>query len=124
MNASLLKELKTQLSEEKTKLETELGKFAHRNPQAIEVDFDANFPNLGDKEDENASEVATYSDNLSLEDELEKQLRDVLSALKMIDDGTYGTCKYCKQEIAEARLRARPTSSSCIDCKKTLTQEV
>ncbi len=123
MKSSLIEEMKTLLLAEKAKLETELNKFAHRNPQAAEVDFDANFPNLGDKEDENASEVATYSDNLSLEGELEKQLRDVLSALKMMDAGTYGVCKYCKQEISEARLRARPTSSSCIDCKKTLTQE-
>ena len=123
MNPTFVEEMKALLLEEKSKLEMELGKFAHRNPKAVVVDFDANFPNLGDKEDENASEVATYSDNLSLEDELEKQLRDVLSALKAVEAGNYGICKYCKQEIAEARLRARPTSSSCIDCKKTLTQE-
>lgn len=123
MNANFITEMQAQLQEEKSKLETELGRFSHRNLQAAEVDFDANFPNLGDKEDENASEVATYSDNLSLENELEKQLRDVLSALKSIEAGNYGICKYCKQEISEARLRARPTSSSCIDCKKTLTQE-
>ena len=124
MKATFVEEMKALLLEEKAKLETELSRFAHRNPKAGEEDFDTNFPNLGDKEDENAAEVATYSDNLSLEDELEKQLRDILSALKMVDAGTYGFCKYCKQEIAEARLRARPTSSSCIDCKKTLTQEV
>ena len=82
------------------------------------------FPNLGEKEDENASEVAQFSDNLSLEDELEKALRDVESALKMIEKGTYGTCKYCGQQIDERRLVARPTSTSCIQCKKTLTQEV
>ena len=123
MNPTFVEEMKALLLVEKAKLETELNRFAHRNPKAVQVDFDANFPNLGDKEDENASEVATYSDNLSLEDELEKQLRDVLSALKAVEAGNYGICKYCKQEIAEARLHARPTSSSCIDCKKTLTQE-
>lgn len=124
MNPAVLEELKTALHSEKAKLEQELSRFSHRNPQASTVDFDANFPNLGDKEDENAAEVATFSDNLSLEGELERALRDVLKALKMIEDGSYGTCKYCKQEISEARLRARPTSSSCIDCKKTLTQEM
>ena len=124
MDNTFVAEMKGLLLEERAKLEGELSKFAHRNPKAIEEDYDSNFPNLGDKEDENAAEVAAYSDNLSLEGELEKQLRDVLSALKMIEDGSYGTCKYCKQEISEARLRARPTSSSCIECKKTLTQEV
>ena len=116
--------MKTQILEEKTRLEQELSKFAHRNPKAADADFDTDFPNRGEKDDDNASEVAQSSDNLSLEGELEKALRDVDSALKAIDDGKYGTCKYCKQDIDEKRLQARPTSSSCIKCKKTLTQEV
>lgn len=116
--------VRQRLLAEKTRLEQELSQFAHRNPKAAETDFNTNFPNLGDKEDENASEVAQYSNNLSLEGELEKALRDVESALKQLDKGVYGICKYCKQEIDEKRLIARPTSSSCIKCKKTLTQEV
>lgn len=114
----------TSLLAEKNRLEKELSKFAHRNPLAQITDFDADFPNLGDKEDENASEVAQFSNNLSLEGELEKELRDVEVALKLIEKGEYGKCKYCHQEIDEKRLQARPTSTSCIQCKKTLTQEV
>ncbi len=116
--------IKSELEREKTRLEMELSRFSHRNSKATEADFQADFPNIGDKEDENASEVAQFSDNLSLEDELEKALRDVESALKLMDQGKYGTCKYCGQMIDERRLIARPTSSSCIQCKKTLTQEV
>ena len=124
MESDLVQKMKALLEGEKARLEKELGNFAHRNPKTSEIDFDSDFPNLGEKEDENASEVAQFSDNLSLEDELEKALRDVESALKMIDKGTYGTCKYCGQLIDERRLVARPTSTSCIQCKKTLTQEV
>ncbi|MEK7614970.1 MAG: TraR/DksA C4-type zinc finger protein [Patescibacteria group bacterium] len=116
--------MKTRLKEEKGRLETELSKFAHRNPKATESEFNTDFPNMGDKEDENASEVARYSDNLSLEDELEKALRDVEKAEELIEKGKYGVCKYCGQQIDERRLEARPTSTSCIQCKKTLTQEV
>lgn len=111
MRSDFIKKMKDLLETEKTRLEKELGD-------------NANFPNLGEKDDENASEVAQFSDNLSLEDELEKALRDVESALKMLDDGTYGTCKYCGSQIDERRILARPTSTSCIQCKKTLTQEV
>ena len=113
-----------QLEEEKKRIEKELSQFAHRNSNTTIAEFETNFPNMGDKEDENASEVAQFSDNLSLEDELEKGLRDIESALELIKKGTYGTCKYCGQQIDERRLMARPTSSSCIQCKKTLTQEV
>ena len=60
----------------------------------------------------------------SLEDTLKKLLRDIHKALKRVEEGTYGTCKYCSREIHEARLRARPASSSCIACKKTLTRDM
>lgn len=124
MTKAFLEKMTKKLAEEKERLTLELSRFAHRNPQAKETDFNTDFPNLGDKEDENASEVASFSDNLSLEDELEKALRDVESALKSVEKGTYGSCKYCSQKIDERRLEARPTSTSCIQCKKTLTQEV
>lgn len=124
MNKKFLSEMKNNLVEEQKKLESELSRFAHRNTKAKTTDFDTDFPNYGDGQDENASEIATYSNNLSLESELEKALRDVTNALKRIEDGSYGTCKYCKEGVAEARLKARPTASSCISCKKTLTQEI
>ena len=124
MNQAFIDEMKAKLNEERENVETELSKFAHRNPKAVDPDFDTDYQNIGEKEDENASEVATYSDNLSLESTLEKLLRDVEKALGRIEKKEYGTCKYCNEEIEEARLRARPTSSSCISCKKTLTQEV
>lgn len=116
--------MKKRLDEEKKGLELELSKFTHRNQKTSETEFKTDFQEIGDKEDENASEVATYSDNLSLEEELERGLRDVESALTLIESGTYGVCKYCNQLIDERRLEARPTSTSCIQCKKTLTQEV
>ncbi len=124
MDADFTARAKKHLEDEKVRLESELSRFAHRNTKATEADFQAEFPNMGEKEDENASEVAQFSDNLSLEDELEKALRDVDSALKLMSEGKYGTCKYCGQMIDERRLVARPTSTSCIQCKKTLTQEV
>lgn len=124
MDKKAKEKMKVKLLAEKERLEQELSSFAHRIPNTKGSDFQTDFPNLGEKEDENASEVAQFSDNLSLENELEKALRDVDSAIKAVDDDKYGTCKYCQQPIDERRLKARPTSSSCIACKKTLTQEL
>ncbi len=124
MNPKFLEEITVQLKDEKEKLEKELSQFAHRNPKTAEATYNTDFPTIGDEEGENASEVAQFSDNLSLEDALDKALRDVESAMKRLEEGNYGICNYCKQEIDERRLRARPTSSSCIQCKKTLTQEM
>jgi len=121
MDKKTLDTLKEMLLQEKAKHEEELSRFAKRNPNN-EEDFNADFPQLGDKEDENASEVAEYSKDLTLERTLEASLRDVNKALERIADGTYGTCKYCSKPIDEKRLMARPTSTSCIDCKKLFTE--
>jgi RNA polymerase-binding transcription factor DksA len=108
---------------EKERLEKELAKFAHKNPH-LAGDYNSEFPDYGDKEDENAAEVAEYATNVPLEESMEKTLRDVVQSLKRVEDGTYGTCKYCKKVMDEKRLLARPTSSACVECKKTITQEL
>lgn len=122
MTKDFLQEAETLLKAEEKRLQDELAEFSKQNPKNKD-DYDAQFPNMGDKEDENAEEVNMYSTNLTLERTLEASLRDVEKALERIKKGTYGTCKYCNKEIDEKRLRARPASSSCIDCKKSFTQE-
>jgi DnaK suppressor protein len=122
LTAPFIEEMRTALVAEQAKLETELSHFAHRNATSPGTEVD--YKDTGSDEGENAFEVAQFSDNLSLEQELETALRDVSSALKAIEKGSYGSCKYCKQPISENRLRVRPTSTSCVACKKTLTQEM
>jgi len=39
-------------------------------------------------------------------------------ALQSIDEGTYGKCQDCGQNIAEARLKALPFAKLCISCKE------
>lgn len=123
LSKSFIEKIKKELEAKKVKLEEELSKFARKNPHVAD-DYDSNFPEYGDKEDENAAEVAEYITNKPLEESLEKTLRDVNQTLDNIKKGTYGICKYCQNTIDEKRLEARPTSSACVDCKKTITQEV
>ncbi len=54
--------------------------------------------------------------------------QNLVSALKRIDNGTYGICKECTEEpknlcetcplIPEARLMAVPIATMCVDCKE------
>ncbi|HLD31824.1 MAG TPA: TraR/DksA C4-type zinc finger protein [Patescibacteria group bacterium] len=118
-----LRKIQKFLEEEKLRLEKELRKFTKKNPH-VEDDYDAAYPEYGDKEDENAMEVAQYTTNRPLEIALENELRDVKKAIERLEKGAYGICKYCKQPIDEKRLLARPTSGACISCKKTLTNEI
>lgn len=115
--------IKKQLLVEKEKLEKELNKFTKKNPH-VSGDFESTFPDYGDKEDENAAEVAEYITNKPLEEAMEKDLRDVIKTLERIEKGDYGICKYCGKPIEEKRLAVRPVSSACIECKKAITQEI
>lgn len=124
LSADFINKVKAQLMEEEGRLERELEKMNTKGKATSGGDYDAAFPSYGDKDDENAAEVAEYATNLSLEQDLDKALRDVKTALERLKKGTYGICKYCKKNIEERRLLARPTSSACVECKKTITQEV
>ncbi|MFH0928649.1 MAG: hypothetical protein V1821_04220 [bacterium] len=123
LSKDFIKKMETALQEEKVKLEQELSQMAMRDPKNPST-FVTNFPDMGTGEDENAAEVANYSDNLAVTQQLENALKDVLKAIERVKKGVYGVCIYCKQTIDERRLTARPTSSSCIACKKKLTQEL
>ena len=46
-----------------------------------------------------------------------KLLRAIEEAIHRIDQGTYGTCMECENDIAPARLEAVPWTRVCIDCK-------
>lgn len=118
-----LDKIKKLLLSEKTRLESELAKFTTKNKHA-EDDYDAEFPEYGDKEDENAQEIAQYTADKPMEIALEKELRDVNKSLERLKKGGYGICKYCDKPIDEKRLLARPTSGACVSCKKALTDEI
>jgi DnaK suppressor protein len=122
MNAAFLEEMKTKLVEERARLEQDLNDMGYRKDEEGNVTVDTE--SGGNSDDDNASEVTAFADGMSVAERLESELKDVKKALASVEAGTYGICKYCKKPIDEKRLMARPSSSSCIECKKTLTQEL
>mgnify|MGYP001026921937 CR=1 FL=1 len=50
-----------------------------------------------------------------------KLLRAIEAAISRIDNGNYGTCTICEEEISLARLNAVPWTSVCIACKEKKT---
>ena len=47
-----------------------------------------------------------------------KILQAIEGALRRMEEGTYGICRDCGEQIAEARLTAIPWTGSCISCKE------
>ena len=116
-----LETIKKQLLAQKKEVLAELNKISGLDNHDAD-DRAAKFPEYGDKPDENAQEINDYSTNVAAEKVLENSLTDIDKALANIEKGTYGICKYCGNEIAQKRLLARPTASSCINCKTELQE--
>ena len=44
------------------------------------------------------------------------RLEKINAALQSIDDGTYGICRVCGEQIDPRRLDAEPTATTCMNC--------
>lgn len=48
-----------------------------------------------------------------------KELAQIEKALERIEDGSYGRCMSCGEEISHKRLRALPFAVHCVECQKS-----
>ena len=64
-----------------------------------------------------ASEDADQNLTFRIRDRENKLIRKIKAALRSIDEGDYGICEMCNEDISLARLTARPVTSYCIKCK-------
>lgn len=68
---------------------------------------------VGDAGDESVIRMATDLDLQEAGRDVE-ELNNIDAALRRIEDGTYGDCEECGQEIGFRRLEAQPTAIRCI----------
>ena len=54
---------------------------------------------------------------LRIKDRESRLIKKILEALDRIEDGSYGICEECEEEISIRRLKARPVTTLCIQCK-------
>jgi DnaK suppressor protein len=89
-------------------LEAERAEVAAQLAEHGDVGFDENFADSGQV-------AAEQGEHRAIVGHLADTLRDVDRALAQLDDGTYGKCEVCGEEIAEARLEAMPATQYCIN---------
>lgn len=78
-----------------------------------------NFPDMGDQ----ASAEADRNFMLRLRDRERMLLKKIEETIDRIDNGPYGICEECGNEIGIKRLEARPVTTLCIDCKTRQEEE-
>jgi DnaK suppressor protein len=54
---------------------------------------------------------------LNLNETHRRKIKDIDVALERIEQGVYGECARCGEEIAPRRLEVRPFSRYCVECK-------
>lgn len=72
-----------------------------------------NFPDPTDR----ASLEADRNFMLRIRDREHKLIKKIKSAMERLENGTFGICETCGEEISIERLKARPVTTQCIDCK-------
>lgn len=104
---------KTELNKFKEALETKQAELAQvlRNREGIAIEKS---PDALD-EVQNAAERELAIRNLDRESNL---LRNVRAALARIDEGTFGVCLHCEEDISIKRLNAVPWAPYCIQCQE------
>lgn len=110
---------KKKLLEEKAALESELATVGRINPDNPK-DWEPTAASLNidpAEEEERASEITDFEDRSSIEFTLEQRLANVNTALERIANGTYGTCRVCKQAIEHERLEANYSADTCKEHK-------
>ncbi len=60
---------------------------------------------------------------LRIRDRERKLILKIKEALAKIEEGTFGICEECGEEISVERLKARPVTTLCIACKTKAEEE-
>jgi DnaK suppressor protein len=72
------------------------------------------FPDPTDR----ASHEANRNFTLRIRDREHKLIKKIKKTLARIENKTFGTCEKCEEDISLERLKVRPVTAQCIDCKK------
>jgi DnaK suppressor protein len=110
-----LNELREALVAKRRQLETEVGRSALYEKG---LDEDST-KDLGDQ----ANTAYTREFQFELGNGDRRLLREVMTALRKLDEGGFGECERCGEPIAEKRLDALPFARYCIECQRRLERE-
>lgn len=110
MNKQVLKKFKTLLTEKRDEI-------VKKAKQTLEEDMTLDANDLPDEMDLASSEYL-QSFTFRLRGREKVFLDKIEKALRKIEEGSFGICEDCGEEISVKRLEARPETTLCIRCKE------
>ena len=82
-------------------------------------DEEETFPDPTDR----ASLESDRNFELRIRDRERRLISKIRDALERIEEGSFGICDVCGENISQKRLEARPVTTLCIECKKKQENE-
>ena len=98
-------------------LQSEKNRIIEKTREVAEQDFNVNPDDLSDQTDLAVTEI-TRNLAFRLRDRERKLLSKIEGALSRIEEGSFGACLDCEEDIETKRLEARPVSTLCLNCKE------
>lgn len=108
MDKEQLERFRSQLLDKRDEILAEAGKTLSEM-----TDQTTNIPDPNDR----ATIESGRSFELRIRDRERKLLAKIEEAIGRLDEGEYGVCDGCGEDIGIKRLEARPVTTFCIDCK-------
>jgi DnaK suppressor protein len=114
LNAEQSTTMRARLRERASQLRAEIRSTLERSADETHVRI---AEQARDTEDDSFSNLIVDL-NLAEIDRDAGELRRIDTALARINEGSYGQCESCGQEIPQARLQAEPTALRCVKCQE------
>jgi DnaK suppressor protein len=114
LNAEQSTTMRARLRERASQLRAEIRSTLERSADETHVRI---AEQVRDTEDDSFSNLIVDL-NLAEIDRDAGELRRIDTALARINEGSYGQCESCGQEIPQARLQAEPTALRCVRCQE------
>ena len=105
--------LKQRLEEQRARLLEEIEQFRITGRDNL---------GYGNHQADDATDAFEQAKELSLLQNSERVLAQVDAALARFEEGVYGVCERCGQQIDPARLKALPYATLCMNCQQRLEQ--
>lgn len=123
MDAKTLAKLRKALEERRVEIEQDVS-FMAGEIKAIGDEQGDEAGGLGNHMAEDGSSLNEAERLTTITDDMEGMLGQIASALRRMDEGTYGMCERCGKPIPEARLEAFPHVLFCIECQAMYEREL
>ncbi len=103
--------IRAALEEQLTSVERQLSEHGIAAEGGLHVEVDEGFA-------DSAAATTERSELLALAEQLRSHRTEILEAMKRLEEGSYGKCANCGNDIPIERLEALPTATLCVTCKQ------